>query len=235
MRALFVLAAMLIASYSGVSIADFRLWLETRQDHPQNSENPQTTGSSTLYLWGMELEVGSERRWNSISFNIAVEGPACINSIMLYQARTIYNTNRWSAIGLGDQRPPIDRINNCVLNGVSRPGVVNPPIPDTITNPPLNIPGYDAETGSVLLGEFHFAYSGAGEPATVWLEISDLGIWHSPWSQSQRVFLGFGDEPVRGNDFGARTTLPEATIIPEPPATGVLVLLGLMTTRRRNR
>lgn len=219
---------------AGVARADFRLWIETRQQAPIAADNAVATGSTTLYLWAKDLEPEEHRNWDFLSFNIGLDGPAQIVSIALYQAHSTEHGNRWTARVLGNPSPPTSRIDNCILSATGRIGITNPPIPDTITDPPLGIPGYDDATASVLLGEFGIAYAGP-DPATLWLELGQYGISHSPFNAFENIYLGFGDAPLRYNDVNQRTELPEATIIPEPGSALMLVLVLAAARRNRSR
>ena len=50
---------------------------------------------------------------------------------------------------------------------------------------------------------------------------------------SGRVNFGFGDASVAGNEIGVRTTIADATLIPEPASLMLLGLAALVMRRRR--
>jgi hypothetical protein len=107
--------------------------------------------------------------------------------------------------------------------------VIRPVLPDTITVPPLGIPGTDAASESTLLAELRVRYDGPGE-AALWLEYGAFG--RPDGTTMDRVFFGHGDAGMSVNEpAGTRSELPEVRFVPEP--TAIAMLSALLLVRRR--
>ena len=86
----------------------------------------------------------------------------------------------------------------------------------------------DGPFGSTLLG-----YVDVSSPSTasVWFRIGELGFAILGGNEDTPIHLGFFDEPVRAGSTD-RSTMADATIIPEP-ASLMLLGLGALALRRR--
>lgn len=214
-----------------------RLWFEVMRQGPLAQGDPSVTGEATLFLWANALEETRFSPWRYVGFNIDIDGPALIEQVIWYNAEferegeTYY---RWTTRLVGQPPPPAEEIEDNYLSAIPAYftyGITNPARRDTIVDPPLGIPGYDAPTQSVLLGEIHVRHLG-GTPALLFLEVGSHHAIEQADSPPQPVYFGFGDAPVMGNAFGQRSELPEATILPEPAGAAALGALLAIVLRR---
>jgi hypothetical protein len=88
---------------------------------------------------------------------------------------------------------------------------------------------YNAASNSTILGYVDVESQG-GE---VYLTVDTLGIAIQGGSPQDEIFMGFGDAGVpAGGAPGRRTSIADATIVPEP-ASMLLLGLGALALRRR--
>lgn len=223
---------------------DIRLYFSTEgwtdaRPHPQPApaealaERVPVTLGSRLYLWAQALNGSSGLVWNGIGLNLDLDGPARITARRLltpqWQNPDGELVNRWTSAFLGQPAPPTPEINGMNMTAVGvngEYGVRRRPRPDGF------ITDY-VDGGHVLLGYFDFEYDGP-EPATAWLEVGNAGIMRRVQGAQFRVYFGFGDDWIGGNDWGQRTALPDAYIVPEPGTAGMLLLAWLCAARRRS-
>jgi hypothetical protein len=71
----------------------------------------------------------------------------------------------------------------------------------------------------------------------VYLRVGDQGITRAGGNpNTDSIYFGFNDAPVRGNQIGAQSDLPDLVVEPVPePATAALFLAGVLLVRRRCR
>ena len=94
-------------------------------------------------------------------------------------------------------------------------------------------PGDDGGSiaGTTLLGFVEVAPLAGIERSEVFLSVGSGGFG-GPHPPDHPVFFGFGDDPVQMIP-GARSSLPDAIVVPEPGGFALLVLGGLIAARWR--
>lgn len=232
-----VSCALLLATASATAQTAIRLWFETVQSGPLSQTDPVLTESATLYLWAQPNDARIVN-WTEVTFNLDLDGNALIEGCTLYNAEWVARDGtpyiRWSQAHRGAAMLPAAEINNNLFTAVvqwNNYGVMRPVLPDTITVPPLGIPGTDAASQSTLLAELTVRYDGPGE-ATLWLEHGRGGFNRPDGVTTDRVFFGHGDSGLRRDEpAGTRSELPEVRFIPEPG--GAVMIVALLAVCRR--
>lgn len=185
-----------------------------------------------LYLWGQTLNGSAGVVWNGLGLSVELDGPAQIVDWDLFgllgadpnHANPQWDNggdlvNRWTNVTLGQTAADGGvRGMNMVAVGVNGEyGVRGTPRDDGFITD-------DVLRGHVLLGYFDFVGSGYTE---IYLSVGNAGISRRSGNvTNDRVFFGFGDEGLRGDDFGP-SRLPDAYLIPEPATALLLGLLAL--------
>lgn len=192
---------------------------------PMQGINPTIdaeAGLTRLYLWGSLHTFGS---WWFIAPNVELEthaGFARIADSWMYNYRASGIGRRWGLIQQGTRTDAAVRT-IILARGGSGYGIER------------GIDAYDLQTHgptvSVLLGYVDFETS-PGARADIYItQAAPMGIGEI---LPIEPYFGWGDAPLDDLDINVRTTLPEATIVPEPAAP-VGVLLGAFVLGRRLR
>ncbi|MBU0638361.1 MAG: PEP-CTERM sorting domain-containing protein [Planctomycetes bacterium] len=205
-----------------------RLFLAEEDGTPAlvNPSVDTSGGDVTLYLWAEMVNPGGNVAYNSVGFNIRVDGGAQVTGGSLYNITLPSWTSRWdSTVFTGTYPTSYAKTYKPFYVGTLAPprGVTN----NYGTADPdyRNIGGREFN----LLGEFTF--SGLGE---VFLEVGLNGIVRATAGIAEPVYMGFGDEGdgLMGNSFDQGSSIAEASLVPEP-ASLLLLGLGALALRRR--
>ncbi|MBL8877931.1 MAG: hypothetical protein JNG88_02330 [Phycisphaerales bacterium] len=174
-------------------------------------------GGSRLYFWGTgELGDPDPNIWNGIGIRFAIEGTAQVVGGGSLNVISPPSSLRWDTASDFDPRGTPSRVN---LIATTRVGLQLPAFVD----------GWGNNDNAVFLGYLEIG-PGMG---SMYFEVDEAGISRRNGNQeSDRVFFGWGDDPVSGRGAGRRSALPDAVFTPEP--AGVFVLTcGLLAFARR--
>lgn len=172
---------------------------------------------SRMHIWATgDLGDPDPNVWNGIAFQIQINGSAQIvgGGGLNVTSPTIFR--RWET---GSDLNPLGTPARFNFIAVTRAGLNLPPLGD----------GWDNGANAVYLGYLDFG-PGDGE---LFLSVDAAGISRQGGGpDTDRVFFGWGDEPLRGDDFGQISRVPDAVFTPEP-ASAFLLLCGFAVLRRR--
>lgn len=168
------------------------------------------TASKRLYVWAQLHSEDEVIVWHGVGFNVKTTGHAQITNAVMYNANSTVLSGfaqRWEGV----LAPMMDTSGNGTrwsgANGIAAllsAGLqLNPKDTDT---------HYQHSVQSYLIGHIDVIGTGA-----VFLEVGDKGIveFNSPPWPGDEIWLGFDDEldHIRGGDFGASSSIPEATLV----------------------
>jgi hypothetical protein len=210
----------------------------TAQPTPQpvpTQGNPTVVSQGRLYLWAQAMNGSSGVVWAGLGLNIDSDGPAEITGITLFTPQWDNAgdlINRWTSAFAGSPTippaaPEINGINMVAIGISSEYGVRRAPRPD----------GFVTGTAAgdhVLLGFIDVRHTGGAGDGSVFIEVGNAGVARRSGNlTNDRVFFGFDDTGLRGDAFGQRSTVADATIlVPEPASLLLLGLAGLALRRR---
>ena len=198
-------------------------------------------GSETLSYTNPTLPAGGERlfiyaeflgppdiTFVSFSYDITVDGGSITEAWNYngYGQQLFTNDQRWD---FAEPNPAVNP--GDVFVGFPSVNLTHMGLGNSALHGALDVQHDDSRNfGDTLLGYVDVV----GEPgATIWMTILEPGIIFGNQGLFARVFLGFGDDPVRTSQIGVRTQMPEATIVPEPGTWALLLLTGLFGAHRR--
>lgn len=176
--------------------------------NPVLAMNDATT--RRLYVWAQLHSEDEVVVWHGVGFNVKTTGHAQITNAVMYNANSTVLSGfaqRWEGVlapmtdtsGNGTRWSGANGIAALLSAGLQ----LNPQATDT---------HYQHSVESYLIG--HIDVTGTG---AVYLEVGDMGIveFNSPPWPGDEVWLGFDDEldHIRGGDFGASSSIPEATLV----------------------
>ncbi len=195
-----------------------------------NPEVDGTAGPVRLYIYGEFL--GENDLWLAINFDITPEGPdATIVGGSTYNHRTL-NGRRWSSRG-GTINP--DGAFEFRSAWIGNPGEM--PLgmwnwPDADINDPKHYRrAWDSQgggLGTTLLGYVDVE----GADGSLWMTVEPPIFARLGATPDDFVHFGYGDASVGTGAIGERTTIADATVVPEP--AGLMLLgLGVLALRRR--
>ncbi|MBL8879633.1 MAG: hypothetical protein JNG88_10990 [Phycisphaerales bacterium] len=188
----------------------------------QNIVAPTAIGIHRYHLWANGSWRGEDRpsQWWALPLGFQIDGPAQIVNGAVLNITNPAGWRRWETTSGADFDPtgaPAD----WNLYAISRTGVVFPPLND----------GWDNAVNAVYLG--YLDIQGNGGYSELRLVVGQSGIArHGGNSDDDPIYFGFSDAPLRGNDYGEVTVLPEI-IIPEPNGAYAFVLCLAVSRRRQ--
>lgn len=191
-----------------------------------SGQNPVVTEEGTqLHLWATGTLGDSDPHiWNGIGIRIEIDGPATLSFGGGLNVISPTTFRRWESGS--DFNPMADFPSGAPANfnfvAVTRQGLSLPPLND----------GWDNGENAVYLGYLNFD-SNAGR-SEIRLAVDNSGISRQGGDvENDQVYFGFGDEPLRGNDFGQSSRLADAIILPEPTSIGLALIVTMSIVRRR--
>jgi|GEM_PF-6978908 len=163
-----------------------------------------------LYVWAQLHSESPITVWNGVGFNVHTTGGAIITNAVMYNANsTVLGgfAQRWEGV----MAPMTDTSGNGTrwsgANGIS--GLLSAGLQGGSTETDSH---YQQSVQSYLIG--HIDVTGVG---AVFLEVGDFGIveFNSPPFPGDEIELGFGDDldHIRGGNYGASSTLADATLV----------------------
>lgn len=210
--------------------------------------NPQVNGSGRLYVYAEYLNAND--LWLGLGYNMTVVGGnGVITGGSNYNQRTGVG-NRWTSrdqLLSGDQKNM--RFRAAWIGDPSQvPGGAwnwDANYAQQQTGDPFNSaddsdPQHYRRTwdsdgdgtaaqGTTLLGYIDVS----GTSGDIFFSIDPFGVARLGGSGEDDIYFGYGDGPVNANEVGRRTTLPDASFVPEPASLALLGLGALALRRRR--
>lgn len=191
--------------------------------------NPVVNQSGRLYIyWQFGVPSGQGQNVLGLNYNVTVDGGTITSAYNYQPTINVVSQPRWQNVpgnpapnpsvnpGGGSQRFTAVNINAFGLKNDAAAVALDQ--------------GYDDGSNSTILGYVDVESAGT---ADVWLTVDALGIAIMGGSPNDRIYMGFGDDPVpAGGAPGTRTSIADATIVPEP-ASLMLLGLGALALRRR--
>jgi len=154
-------------------------------------------GTARAYLW-CQPAGPTNHWWHGLGFSLHTTGTAAISSFTMYNPSWgVPHKFRWDIVSGG---PPAGHYFNLNLVAMSSFGVAKPVTPQD--------PYTDPRSDSTLLGWVEFtgrgaAYVGVGEMAIV-RRAGD--------PEHDAIYFGFHDDPLRGDDIGGCSALPDLNL-----------------------
>lgn len=189
-----------------------------------------SNGTGRLYVWASIGPTEPGPRYHGLTLDLQLhvyEGEVHFSDHHFYNYESTF-TNflyRWSQIIPGAQQNHlIDDV--MLLANANAWGLTEI---DAIIHQDIH---FDPLTKSMLLGYVNFETT-PGARADLFLGLGRGGFGRQPPTDEPIVYFGWDDEPLRTNDFGARSRLPDAKIVPEPASALLLVGGALLGLRRR--
>lgn len=181
----------------------------------------QTSGSARFHLWAKVEPSEDGNRWNGIALSVLVTNGGVLTEWTGLNVNAPTAARRWQTNSDFDGR-------NGTVNfvAVTTLGAQGPALDDGWDTGP----SYDGGNDDTYMGYLEVTGPAGTE---IFLRVGTAGITREGGSpQVDTVNFGWGDESVRGNQFGVASRLPDACIVPEP-ASLLLLGLGALALRRR--
>lgn len=198
-------------------------------------ENPVVQPDERLYIY-FEFHLPGNH-WYSVSFDVTAEDGLITRAHMFNGVGQIVEPlmERWDEASPNPAVTP--GVTTVEFHGaeINRFGVDNGVLAEFRDVHQFRRPGDDGGSiaGTTLLGFVDVAPLAGVELSEVFLSVGPNGFSGPDFPNPDRVFFGFGDDPVQNHKTGARSSLADAIVVPEPGGFALLVLGGLLVARRR--
>ena len=238
-----LVALIFVLILCGPAHADLRLFFDKtptldRGDLTEHAgvlafENPVVQPDERLYLYFEFHEAPIQ--WFAVSFDLMAEDGLITRAHMFNAVGQIVNPleQRWDGAAPNPAVTP--GVATVEFHGaeIFRFGLDNGVLADFRDVHQFRRPGDDGGSiaGTTLLGFVEVAPLAGVELSEVFLSVGP-GAFAANHPGPHQVFFGFGDDPIEMIP-GARSSLPDAIVVPEPGAFALLVLGGLLVARRR--
>ena len=183
-----------------------------------------------LYLYGEFL--GENDLWLAINFDITADGDATLSNPTMYNHQT-EEGRRWTSRGHTLNSPTNASFRGAWIgNPAESVGGVWNWYPHADINDPRHYRrAWDSQgggLGTTLLGYVDVE----GADGSLWMTVESPIFARLGPGPDDFVHFGYGDASVGTGAIGERTTIAEATVVPEP--AGLMLLgLGALAVRRR--
>ena len=207
--------------------------------------DPAVPGSERLYIYAEFL--GENDLWIAANFDITVDGGSTVAEVARYNAFTRFGL-RWTGPAVGGTVGPANvghfrsaKILNPALEagGIwnwdqaeSTRRIGNPAAEADVADPSHYRRAWDSQgggLGTTLLGYVDIIPSAGG---SIYLTVEAQIFARLDSTPEDFVNFGYGDDSVGTGEIGVRTSIADATIVPEP-ASLMLLSLGALALRRR--